>query len=61
MKHPSSSLLASLTRLRDRLVPEALGLGWMPIFLLGYLVFLFVPVLRLTAPGGGGPARRTRR
>jgi two-component system sensor histidine kinase DesK len=35
----------ALTRLRDRLVPEALGLGWMPIFLLGYLVFLFVPVL----------------
>ena len=45
MQHSSSSLLASLTRLRDRLVPEALGLGWMPLFLLGYLVFLFVPVL----------------
>ena len=45
MKPSSSSLLSTLTRLRDRLVPEALGLGWMPIFLLGYLVFLFVPVL----------------
>ena len=45
MKHPLPSLLAWLTRQRDRLVPEALGLGWMPIFLLGYLVFLFVPVL----------------
>ena len=45
MKHLSSPLLSTLTRLRDRLVPEALGLGWMPIFLLGYLVFLFVPVL----------------
>lgn len=45
MPYPSSSLIASLTRLRDRLVPEALGLGWMPIFLLGYLVFLFMPVL----------------
>lgn len=45
MQHSSPSLLASLTRLRDRLVPEALGLGWMPLFLLGYLVFLFVPVL----------------
>ncbi|WP_296282798.1 sensor histidine kinase [Pseudoxanthomonas sp.] len=45
MQHPPSSLIAPLTRLRDRLVPEALGLGWMPIFLLGYLVFLFIPVL----------------
>lgn len=45
MKQRSSPLLSTLTRLRDRLVPEALGLGWMPIFLLGYLVFLFVPVL----------------
>ncbi len=45
MKLPSSSLMRALTRLRDRLVPEALGLGWMPIMLLGYLVFLFVPVL----------------
>lgn len=45
MQQPSSSLLGWLTRQRDRLVPEALGLGWMPIFLLGYLVFLFVPVL----------------
>ncbi|WP_225589520.1 sensor histidine kinase [Pseudoxanthomonas sp. PXM01] len=41
----ASPLLRSLTRARDRLVPEALGLGWMPIFLLGYLVFLFVPLL----------------
>ena len=45
MNLPASPLMRSLTRLRDRLVPEALGLGWMPIFLLGYLVFLFVPVL----------------
>jgi two-component system sensor histidine kinase DesK len=45
MHLPSSSLMRVLTRLRDRLVPEALGLGWMPLLLLGYLVFLFVPVL----------------
>ena len=50
MKQLSSPLLSTLTRLRDRLVPEALGLGWMPIFLLGYLVFLFMPVL---VPSGG--------
>jgi len=41
----ASPALRALTRLRDRLVPEALGLGWMPILLLGYLVFLFVPML----------------
>ena len=41
----ASPWLRTATRLRDRLVPEALGLGWMPIFLLGYLVFLFVPLL----------------
>ncbi|WP_225583320.1 sensor histidine kinase [Pseudoxanthomonas sp. PXM02] len=45
MNLSTSPWLRTLTRLRDRLVPEALGLGWMPIFLLGYLVFLFVPVL----------------
>ncbi|WAC62016.1 sensor histidine kinase [Pseudoxanthomonas sp. SL93] len=45
MHLPSSSLMRVLTRLRDRLVPEALGLGWMPLLLLGYLLFLFVPVL----------------
>ena len=39
-----------LTRLRDALVPEALGLGWMPVLLLGYLLFLFMPVL---VPSGG--------
>ena len=45
MNLSSSPLLRRLTRLRDALVPEALGLGWMPLFLLGYLVFLFMPVL----------------
>lgn len=31
-------------RLRERLVPEALGMGWIPFYLLGYLVFLFLPL-----------------
>ena len=45
MSLSSSPLLRTLTRLRDALVPEALGLGWMPVLLLGYLLFLFMPVL----------------
>lgn len=45
MNLSTSPLMRTVTRVRDRLVPEALGLGWMPIFLLGYLVFLFVPLL----------------
>lgn len=32
-------------RWRARLVPDALGHGWMPVYTLGYLTFLFVPVL----------------
>ena len=32
-------------RLRQRLLPDALDQGWMPIALLGYLLFLFVPML----------------
>lgn len=39
------SLYARLLRARHRLVPEELQLGWMPIFVLGYLVFLFLPML----------------
>ena len=50
MSLSSSPLLRTLTRLRDALVPEALGLGWMPVLLLGYLLFLFMPVL---VPSGG--------
>jgi two-component system sensor histidine kinase DesK len=49
----ASPLLRSLTRMRDALVPEALGLGWMPILLLGYLLFLFAPLL-LPSNGGWG-------
>ncbi|MGB0135055.1 sensor histidine kinase [Dokdonella sp.] len=41
----SKPLMARLLRLRARLVPEELQLGWMPIFTLGYLVFLFMPML----------------
>jgi len=50
MSLSSSPLLRTATRLRDALVPEALGLGWMPVLLLGYLLFLFMPVL---VPSGG--------
>lgn len=32
-----------LLRWRNRLVPDSLGLGWMPVFTLGYLLFLFMP------------------
>jgi two-component system sensor histidine kinase DesK len=32
-----------ILRWRAWLVPEELGLGWMPIFTLGYLAFLFMP------------------
>lgn len=34
-----------LLRWRGRLVPEAHGLGWMPFYTLGYLVFLFLPMV----------------
>ena len=40
-----STLEARLLRLRARLVPEEFQLGWMPIFTLGYLAFLFVPMM----------------
>ena len=36
---------SALLRLRARLVPEQEGLGWMPFYNLGYLVFLFMPML----------------
>lgn len=39
------ALHARLLRLRHWLVPDELQLGWMPIFVLGYLVFLFLPLL----------------
>ena len=51
MNLSSSPWLRALTRLRDALVPEALGLGWMPVLLLGYLLFLFAPLL---VPSNGG-------
>lgn len=39
------SLQSRLLRARHWLVPEELQLRWMPIFNLGYLVFLFLPLL----------------
>lgn len=41
----SGSIMPVLLRWRARLVPESLGMGWAPIFLLGYLSFLFMPAL----------------
>lgn len=41
----STPLIKHLLRLRARLIPEELQLGWMPIFTLGYLAFLFVPMM----------------
>lgn len=41
----SASIKPALLRWRGRLIPEALGLGWTPFLLLGYLSFLFLPSL----------------
>jgi two-component system, NarL family, sensor histidine kinase DesK len=51
----SRTLMPLLLRWRARLVPDDLGLGWMPIFTLGYLVFLFMPfVLSWLGDGRAG-------
>lgn len=51
----TSSDTSFLLRWRARLVPESLGLGWMPFFTLGYLAFLFMPfVLGWLGDGRGG-------
>ncbi len=39
------SLQSRLLRVRHWLVPDELQLRWMPIFNLGYLVFLFLPLI----------------
>jgi len=39
------SLKPTLLRWRARLIPDSLGMGWTPIYLLGYLVFLFLPAV----------------
>jgi len=39
------SLNTKLLRLRHCLIPDELQLGWTPIFLLGYLLFLFLPLM----------------
>ncbi|MGH8077323.1 MAG: sensor histidine kinase [Lysobacter sp.] len=38
------SLQSRLLRVRHWLVPDELQLGWMPIFNLGYIVFVFLPL-----------------
>jgi len=34
-----------LMQWRRRIVPDELGLGWTPFYMLGYLVFLFIPAI----------------
>jgi two-component system sensor histidine kinase DesK len=46
------TLHTRLLRARHWLVPDELQLGWMPVFNLGYLVFLFLPLI-FTGRGGG--------
>lgn len=41
----SRSMHKRLLRWRAWLIPEDLNLGWMPFYNLGYLIFLFLPVL----------------
>ncbi len=41
----SPSPKSLLLRWRARLIPESYGLGWMPFFMLGYLLFLFMPIV----------------
>jgi len=48
------TLMPALMRLRALLVPETAGLGWMPFYHLGYLSFLFLPLL-LSLFGQDGP------
>jgi len=51
----NAPILMQLLRLRRWLVPDSLELGWMPLALLGYLVFLFVPFVFGVAHAGIGP------
>lgn len=51
MNKTTRSLHARLLRVRHWLVPDELQLGWMPVGNLGYLVFLFLPLI-FTGPGG---------
>lgn len=41
----SQSASSALLRWRARVIPEELQLGWVPFYLLGYLVFLVLPAL----------------
>ncbi len=40
-----ASLMAGLLRWRNRLIPDSHGLGWVPFYMLGYMAFLFLPML----------------
>lgn len=47
-----SRLARALLPLRRWLVPDESGLGWMPLYTLGYLLFLLVPALFATTGNG---------
>jgi two-component system, NarL family, sensor histidine kinase DesK len=57
----SPSPKSLLLRWRGRLIPESHGHGWMPFYMLGYLVFLFMPIvlswLGETSGWRGSPTR----
>ncbi len=47
----------TLLRWRNRLLPDELELGWTPFYMLGYLVFVFMPALFTGSSGFGGAPR----
>ena len=49
-------LQSGLLRARHWLVPDERQLGWMPIFNLGYLVFVFLPLIFTGRDGGAAEA-----
>lgn len=51
------TLQTTLLRWRHRLIPEQLELGWMPIYTLGYLAFIFLPALFDGSYGFGDATR----
>lgn len=55
------TLQTTLLRWRHRLLPDELELGWMPFYMLGYLVFLFLPALFDSSNGFGDSTREMPR
>ena len=40
-----ATFMSRLLRWRNRLIPDSHGLGWVPFYMLGYMAFLFLPML----------------